>query len=652
MYYNYSDLNYINHELAGVWPGWTAVKLLGKGGFGAVYEIHRNIRGNLEKAAMKVLRVPENDAEIARLHFQGVSWQNIEEYYENYVDSIQNEIRIMQRFVGNSHIVSYEDYSIRKRQRQIGWDLYIRMELLTGLLNYAQTHPFNEKMIVRMGMDIAQGLRDCHNKGIIHRDVKPDNIFVNESGNFKLGDFGVSRSKPGSREVLSFKGTLSYMAPEVYRMLSTDERSDIYSLGMVLYQSLNDNRMPFVPPKITQYEIEAAQQRRFAGETIPTPAHGSQRLKNAVLKAVDYKPEYRFQTAEDMYLELMEVYKTDYGSERRVRGSAGRGQKPPAEKQPFTMIPAAVAAGVLAMILAAAGIVVLFRNNADFIDPGQTSQIAGTTQIAGTEDSSQIAGTKDSSQIAEAEESGQTNQGIENEPDDDSEVNTEVTDTIAEASAHGTISDSWEEIIAAGEDGTYIDKYQVGDTKELDLGEEGLIKMELVAFDADELADGSGTAHMTWIAKDLLNSEHTMNSDDTVEGGWPESDMRAWLQDSILPLFPDEVRSNIKEVKKYSYYSNSYSDQGTVASSDMIWIPSHREIYGPEKFYFEDAGPEYLKVSPNDVSRIKRRAGKPAWWWLRSVYYNYGYFSSVYYNGPEQLSGYTDGNGVAVGFCI
>ena len=284
---------------------------------------------------MKVLRVPENDAEIARLHFQGVSWQNIEEYYENYVDSIQNEIRIMQRFVGNSHIVSYEDYSIRKRQRQIGWDLYIRMELLTGLLNYAQTHPFNEKMIVRMGMDIAQGLRDCHNKGIIHRDVKPDNIFVNESGNFKLGDFGVSRSKPGSRDVLSFKGTLSYMAPEVYRMLSTDERSDIYSLGMVLYQSLNDNRMPFVPPKITQYEIEAAQQRRFAGETIPTPAHGSQRLKNAVLKAVDYKPEYRFQTAEDMYLELMEVYKTDYGSERRVRGSAGRRQKPPALPGPY-----------------------------------------------------------------------------------------------------------------------------------------------------------------------------------------------------------------------------------------------------------------------------------------------------------------------------
>ena len=57
MYYNYSDLNYINQELAGVWPGWTAVKLLGRGSFGAVYEINRNIRGTLEKSAMKVLFV-------------------------------------------------------------------------------------------------------------------------------------------------------------------------------------------------------------------------------------------------------------------------------------------------------------------------------------------------------------------------------------------------------------------------------------------------------------------------------------------------------------------------------------------------------------------------------------------------------------------
>ena len=324
MYYNYSDLNYINQELNGVWPGWFAVRLLGRGAFGAVYEIQRNVRGNLEKAAIKVLRVPENDAEIARIQFQGMTRQNTEEYYEQYVDSIHNEIRIMQSFVGNSHIVSYEDYSIRKRYNQIGWDLYIRMELLAGLPDYMKTHSFDEKMTVRLGMDIAQGLRDCHNAGIIHRDVKPENIFVNKVGNFKLGDFGISRNAPGSHDVLSFKGTLAYMAPEVYRMLSTDARSDIYSLGMVLYQCLNDNRLPFVPSKFSPFDIETARQRRFAGEPIPAPAHGSRALKNIVLRALEERPEDRFQTAEDLYFELMEVYRADYGIGRRAIGSASR----------------------------------------------------------------------------------------------------------------------------------------------------------------------------------------------------------------------------------------------------------------------------------------------------------------------------------------
>lgn len=312
MYYNFADLNYLNSELTGVWPGWTAVKLLGRGSFGAVYEIRRNVRGNLEKAAMKVLRVPDNDVEIARLQLQGMSPSSIGAYYENLMDGICNEIRIMQNFVGNSHIVSYEDYYIRKRSDGISWDLFIRMELLTGLPDYIRLHDFDEKMVLKLGMDVAQGLRDCHGSGIIHRDIKPDNIFVNRVGNFKLGDFGVSRNTPGTSDLLSFKGTLGYMAPEVYRMLSTDARSDIYSLGMVLYQCLNDNRLPFLTGRITPESVEAARQRRFAGEALPDPAHGSAGLRAIVRKALAADPGDRFRNAGELYFALMDVYKKDY----------------------------------------------------------------------------------------------------------------------------------------------------------------------------------------------------------------------------------------------------------------------------------------------------------------------------------------------------
>ena len=174
--------------------------------------------------------------------------------------------------------------------------------------------------------------------------------------------------------------------------------------------------------------------------------------------------------------------------------------------------------------------------------------------------------------------------------------------------------------------------------------------MELVAFDADELADGSGKAHMTWIAKDLLDTRHVMNKEGTNEGGWPASDMRAWLQDSILPMIPDTVRSNIKEVKKYSY---SYSDEETISSSDKIWIPSRREVFGASDRY-EDSGPEYLTAFPDKTSRIKRRAGEPYWWWLRSVSFGYDiYFYGVTDDGSDWKGINANGAyGVAVGFCL
>ena len=328
MHYNYSDLDFLNKELAGIWPGWTAVKLLGKGSFGAVYEIHRTIRRNsidistsatpatqtapqqlevTEKAALKVLRVPESDMEIDQIELQGMSRANTDKFYEKQVADIRNEIKIMQKFVGNSHLVSYEDYVIRKRPENIGWDIYIRMELLTALPEYVEQHPLDEETTLRLALDTAKGLCDCHQRGVIHRDIKPQNIFVTEGERFKLGDFGVSRAMPGTQSVLSFKGTLSYMAPEVFRMASTDARSDIYSLGIVLYQCLNDNRLPFVPEAITPESIETAKLQRLSGQPVPAPAHGSPALQSIVLQSLAFRPEDRFQTAKAMYNALLAV---------------------------------------------------------------------------------------------------------------------------------------------------------------------------------------------------------------------------------------------------------------------------------------------------------------------------------------------------------
>ena len=211
--------------------------------------------------------------------------------------------------------------------------------------------------------------------------------------------------------------------------------------------------------------------------------------------------------------------------------------------------------------------------------------------------------------------------------------------------ASGQNSAIWEEIIAAVKDGSYAEKYRIGDTRELDLGEEGVVQMELVAMDTDELADGSGKAHMTWLAKNLLKSKHCMNEAVTNEGGWQKSDMRAWLQDYILPRFPDNVRSNIKEVNKYSYGGHS----GIISSKDMIWIPSVREIFGT--YDHEESGPKYSSVFADDKSRVKYHASRVSWWWLRSANSD-NRFDSVFSDGSNNNGIANSEGGVVIGFCF
>ena len=216
-----------------LWPDWKIIRELGAGSFGKVYEIHRQNGVHLEKAALKVIRVPSSPADLMQLRSEGLQAERTEEYLARHVDEIRNEIGVMQKFVGYSNIVSYEDYLIDKHPNDIGWDILIRMELLTALSDYMTTKLMTEKLVLKMGMDIAQALVILHGSGIIHRDIKPQNIFINDRGFFKLGDFGISRAMPQSGGVMSFKGSVAYMAPETFAMRGSDSRSDIYSLALV-----------------------------------------------------------------------------------------------------------------------------------------------------------------------------------------------------------------------------------------------------------------------------------------------------------------------------------------------------------------------------------------------------------------------------------
>ena len=288
-----------------LWPGWETVRLIGHGSFGAVYEIEREVFGHKEKAALKVITIPQSNGDIDDLLNDGYDEESITARFSGYLQDIVREYSLMADMKGCANIVYCDDVKYIQHDNGIGWDIFIKMELLTALPK-ALGKSVAEEQVVKIGSDICSALAFCEKRNLLHRDIKPQNIFVSSDGTYKLGDFGIA--KTAERTTSGTKtGTYKYMAPEVYNNRPYGAKADIYSLGLVLYWLLNERRTPFLPlpPAMpSSSDEDKARARRFAGEPIPAPAHGSEELKRIVLKACAYEAKDRYQNAEEMLEDL------------------------------------------------------------------------------------------------------------------------------------------------------------------------------------------------------------------------------------------------------------------------------------------------------------------------------------------------------------
>ena len=290
-----------------VFGNWTIKRKIGEGSFGKVFEIQRQDFGEVYKAALKVITVPQSQAEVQSAMEEGMSRQQAEQYFYGVVEDIVREFAIMAKLKGTANVVGYEDHAVIRHADGIGWDILIRMELLNPLLPYAYAHPFARRDIIRLGIDICRALELCQKYNVIHRDIKPENIFVSDNGDFKLGDFGIARTIDRTMSGLSKKGTYNYMAPEVYRGAEYGFSVDLYSLGIVLYRLLNRNRVPFLPAPpepITFHSRELALAKRMGGEPLPAPVHAEGRLAEIVQKACAFDPKERYSSPALMRQEL------------------------------------------------------------------------------------------------------------------------------------------------------------------------------------------------------------------------------------------------------------------------------------------------------------------------------------------------------------
>jgi TolB-like protein/Flp pilus assembly protein TadD len=197
---------------------------------------------------------------------------------------------------------------------------YAVTELLEGetLRGKLDTGPVGQRQAVDWALQIAKGLSAAHGKGVVHRDLKPDNVFVTKDGHVKILDFGLAKrveeAKPdeqtsaptgtGHTQPGSVMGTMGYMSPEQLRGLPVDHRSDIFSFGAILYELLS-GRKAF--KKDTASDTIAAVLKEDPPELTQSGRNISPALDHIVRHCLEKDRENRFQTAKDVAFALSEA---------------------------------------------------------------------------------------------------------------------------------------------------------------------------------------------------------------------------------------------------------------------------------------------------------------------------------------------------------
>ena len=308
---------------------WRPVECIGSGAFSRVFRV-RNVQTGEEAALKYIPSPPEEDRCFPRgTQEAAIAAANFE--------ASKNEAEIIMRFRGDPCVVQYietPEYLERQFRNDRG-ETVVQYAVLICMPLYATDREWwrdvasSTRDRLRLGKDIALALAIFEQKGVYHRDVKPQNILRDRSGRFCLSDVGEAKLE-SSGTTLGFRGTWDYMAPEIYSYAGnakhrSDHRSDIYSLGIVLYRLFNQQQLPFLTTggrlteharqqytKITgerdysggQSENGKARQLRYSGVNLPPPSEADAELRKIIAKACAYNIDDRYRSAKEMYGDL------------------------------------------------------------------------------------------------------------------------------------------------------------------------------------------------------------------------------------------------------------------------------------------------------------------------------------------------------------
>ena len=283
-----------------VFGTWEINKPLGIGTYGKTYEITNFTK---EEGIYKIMKIP-------------VEWKKTPGEFpvktqQDCLKEVRNDILSSIKYIQVSDkgrfFVKYEDYTLTPSEDFKTLTMKIRMEKLVSLATVSQQYKLSEAEVLRLAVNVCRCLEKCREMDYVYTNLKPNNVFITDKG-CKLGDFGTFGMYEPTKMNVAMRKTQEYMAPEFIKFGEINSTSDTYSLGLIMYSLLNNNKLPFIPrfeENIGISDTNLAIEKRCANYVFSDPDNASEKVRNIIFKACSSSVSNRYETPTDMKNDLL-----------------------------------------------------------------------------------------------------------------------------------------------------------------------------------------------------------------------------------------------------------------------------------------------------------------------------------------------------------
>ncbi|MFI3312376.1 MAG: serine/threonine-protein kinase, partial [Eubacteriales bacterium] len=254
---------------------------------------------------LKQLDIPQSSTQVEALMVTGAvaDEASAQAYYQKIVEEHIHEFKRWYSLNGSTNLAAFLDYQVEPKEEGVGFHLYLLSHHWHTLSQFLRDNPITWLKALNLGLDLCCALCQLRSIEVVHRNIKPSNIYMDSLGNFMLGDLGLESISSLRYSTMEEHMVSEYTAPEACDVMGElSPTMDIYAVGMVLYRILNSNHGPFEDEETS---AKAANTMRIEGSALPAPLYADYELAEIILKACAFHPEDRYQTPEEFQQDLV-----------------------------------------------------------------------------------------------------------------------------------------------------------------------------------------------------------------------------------------------------------------------------------------------------------------------------------------------------------